>query len=64
MYFGPVFWCKPLAGRVLRACGHGVLEALRGFADRIGHGYVNVISGVVPVDCQVAVLAARWVDGD
>ena len=51
-------------GRVLGARGCGLLEALQGFADSVGNGYVNVISGVVPVDCQTAVLAARWVDGD
>ena len=50
--------------RVLGARGHGVLEALQGFADSVGHGDVDVISGVVPVDFQAAVLAAGWVEGD
>ena len=51
-------------GRVLGERGHGVLEELQGFAEIFGHGDVNVIAGVVPFDCQAAVLAARWVDGD
>ena len=51
-------------GRVLGARGRGVLEALQGFVDSVGNGDVDVISGVVPFDCQAAVLAARWVDGD
>ena len=51
-------------GRVLGARECRVLEALQVFADSVGHGDVDVISGVVPVDCQTAVLAARWVDGD
>ena len=44
--------------------GHWVLEALQGFADRVGHEDVDVIAGVVPFDGQAALLAARWVDGD
>ena len=41
-----------------------MLEAIQGFADSVGHGDVDVIAGVVPVDWQATVLAARWVDGD
>ena len=51
-------------GRVLGSCGRGVLELLQGFADSVGHGDVDVISGVVSFDCQAAVLASGWVDGD
>ena len=51
-------------GRVLEARGRGVLEALQGFADSVGHGDVDVIYAVVPFDCQAAVLAARCVNGD
>ena len=51
-------------GRVLGARGHGVMEALKGFADSVGHGDVNIIARLVPVDCHTAVFAARWVDGD
>ena len=51
-------------GRVLGARGRGVLEALQGFADSVGRGDVDVISGVVPFDFQSAILSARWVDGD
>ena len=64
MYLGPVHWHEPLKGRVLGACGSGVLEALQGFTYSVWHGDVDVISGVVPFDCQAAVLAAIWVDGD
>ena len=49
-YLGTIRWREPFVRRVLGAWGHGVLEALQGFADRVGHGYVNVISGVVPFD--------------
>ena len=45
-------------GRVLGARGRGVLEALQGFSDSVGHGDVNIIAGVVPVYCQTAVLSA------
>ena len=41
-----------------------MLEALQGFADRVGHGDIDVIAGVFPFDGQATVLAARWVDGD
>ena len=51
-------------GRVLGARGRGALEVLQGFADSVGHGDVNLISGVVPFDGHAAVLSARWVDGD
>ena len=51
-------------GRVLGARGRGVLEVFHGFVDRFGHGDVDVISGVIPLDGQAAVLAARWVDSD
>ena len=64
LHLGPVRWHEPFVGRVLGAWGHGVLEAIQGFADRVGHGDVDVISGVVPFDGQATVLAARWVDGD
>ena len=40
-----------------------MLEALQGFADRVGHRDVYVIDRVVPFDGQAVVLAARWVDG-
>ena len=63
MYFGPVRWHKPLVGKVLGLCGRGVLEALQGFADSVGHGDGNVIAGVVPFHCQAAVLATRSFDG-
>ena len=51
-------------GRLLGARGLGVLEALQGFADSVGHRDVDVITAVVLVDYQTAVLATRWVDGD
>ena len=50
--------------RVLGARGHVVLKALKGFADSVGHGDVDVIARVIPVDCQTIVLATRWVDGN
>ena len=64
LYFGPICWRKPLVGRVLREHGRGVLEALQGFTDIVRNGDVDVIAGLVPVDFQTAVVAARWVDGD
>ena len=61
---GPIRRREPFVGRVLGERGLGVLEALQGFADGVGHGDVDVISRVVPFDGKPAVLAARWVDGD
>ena len=58
-YLGPIRRRDPLVGRVLRARGYEVLEALQGFADGVGHGDVNVISRVVPFNGKPAVLAAR-----
>ena len=55
MYLGPVHWREPLVGRLLGERGHGVLEALQGFADRVGHGDVDIISGVVPFDGQAVI---------
>ena len=43
---------------------HGVLEALQGFADRVGHGDVDIIARVVPFDGKPAVFDTRWVNGD
>ena len=40
------------------------IEALQGCADRVGHGDVNVIAGVVSFDGQTAVLSGGWVDSD
>ena len=64
LHLGPIRWREPFVWRVLGAWGHGVLEALQGFADRVGNGDVNIISGVVPFDGQAALLSARWADGD
>ena len=55
---------KPFVGIVLRACGHGVLEALQGFADVVGNGDADVTVRVVPIDGESALLATRRVDGD
>ena len=65
LYLGPICRRAPFVGRVLGARGHGVLEALQGFADRIGHGDFDVINRVVLFGVKPAVLAARGdnVDG-
>ena len=55
---------NPFVGRVFGARGHGVLEAPQGFADGVGHGYLDVIARVVPFDGKPAVLSSRAVDGD
>ena len=64
LHLGPIRRREPFVGRVLGVCGHGALEALQGFADRVGHGYVDLIARVVPFDDNPAVLGARGVDGD
>ena len=48
----------------MRAHGYGVLEALKAFSNGVGHGYVDLVFWIVPIDVKSAVLAARWVDGD
>ena len=60
----PYVGASHLWGGVLGERGHGLLEALQGFVEKVGHGDVDVISGVVPFDGQAAVLAATWVEGD
>ena len=62
LYLGPIRRREPFVGRVLRVHGYGVLEALQVFADRVGHGDVDVIGRVVLFDGKPTVLAARWVD--
>ena len=64
LHLGPIRRRKPFVGRMLRARGHGVLEELQVFADRVEHGYVNVIARVVQFDIKFGVLASRGVDGD
>ena len=64
LHLGPIRRCDPFVGRVLRARVYGVLEALKGFAEGFGHGDVNIVFRVVPIDGKSAVLAVRWVDRD
>ena len=64
LQLSPVCRHEPFVGRVLGARGYGVLEALQGFTDGVGHGYVNVIVRVIPIDGKSVGLAARRVDGD
>ena len=64
LHLGSIRMFKPFVGRVLGLRGNGVLEALQGFSDGVGNGYVNVIIRVVPFDGKPAVLADRGVDGD
>ena len=51
-------------GRVLRARGYGVLEALQGFSDGVGHRDFNVVFWVAPIEGKSAVLASSRVDSD
>ena len=44
--------------------GDGVLEALQGFDDGVGHRDVDLFFWVVPIDGQSTVLSGRWFDGD
>ena len=62
--FGTINWCEPFVGIILGAFGGGVLEEFQGFSDGVGHGDVDVVFWVVPIDGQSLVLAARPVDGD
>ena len=64
LHLGPIRGRETFLGRVLGAREHGVLEALQGVADRFRHGYVDVISRIVPFDGKPAVLASRWVDSE
>ena len=64
LHLGLIRRRESFVGRVLGERGHGVLEAIQGFADEVGHGYVDVITRVVPFDDKPTVLAARGVDGD
>ena len=54
LHFGPGSWQEPLVRRVLGAHGRGLLKALRIFADIVGQGDVDIITGVVLFDCQAA----------
>ena len=64
LHLGPIRRCEPFVGRVLMARVYGVLEALQGFSNGVGHGDVDVVFWVVPMDSKFAVLAARLIDGD
>ena len=61
---GPICMCEPFVGRLLKARGYGVLEAIQGFADGVWHGDADVVFWVVPIDGNSEVLADRWFDGD
>ena len=50
LHLGPIRRRETFVGRVLRARGYGVLEALQGFADGVGHGDVDVIYQLIPFD--------------
>ena len=63
-HLGPICRRKIFVGVFLRARGYGVLEVLKGFADRVGHGDVDLIVRVIPIDGKSAVLAFRWVNCD
>ena len=62
LHLGPIRRFDPFVGRVLRARGYRVLEALQGVSDRVGHGDDNVIALVIPFYGKPAVLAAIWVN--
>ena len=64
LHLGLIRRRDPFVGRVLGEWGHGVLEALQGFGDRVGHGDFYVIAREVPFDVKPAVIAARWADSD
>ena len=64
MDFGTICRCEPFVGRILGAFGGGVLEAFQGFVDGVGHGDVDVLFCVVPIDGNPAVISTRPVDGD
>ena len=59
LYLGPICRREPLVGRVLRARGYGVLEAIQGLAEGVGHGDVDVIARVLQFYGKPAVIAAR-----
>ena len=63
LHLGSIRMINPFVGRLLGARGHGVLEALQGFADRVGNGDINLIDRLVSFDCKPAVLATRGVNG-
>ena len=56
---GPIRRRELFVGRVLRVCVYGMLEALQGFADGVGHGDVNIIIWLVLIDGKSTVIAAR-----
>ena len=64
LHLVPICRRKLFVGRVFRARGYGVLEALQGFVDGVGHVDVDVIFQVVPIYGKAAVLAAIRIDGD
>ena len=64
LHLGPIRRRKPFVGRVLRARGYRVLEALQGFVDGVGHEDVNIIARVISFYVKPAVLSDRWVDSD
>ena len=63
LHLGPIRRREPFVGKVLREHGHGVLEALQGFADGVGRVDVDVVFLVVPINGKPPLLAVRGVDG-
>ena len=64
LHLGPMCRREPFVGRVLRAHGYGVLGALQVFADVVGHGDVDAIVRLVPINGKSTVISARRVDID
>ena len=64
LHLVPICRRKLFVGRVFRALGYGVLESLQGFADRVGHGDVDLIARLIPISGKFAVLASGRVDSD
>ena len=64
LHLFPIRRYETFVGRVLRARGYRVLEALQGFYGGVGNGEVDVVFRVVPIDGNFAVLAAIWVNSD
>ena len=54
----PIHRCEPFVGRVLKARAYGVLEALRGFSDVVGHRDIDVVSRVFSIGGNSVVIAA------
>ena len=64
LYFRNIRRCDTFVRRILGEFGDRFLGELEGFSDGFGHGDVDIVVWVVPINGLSSVFAIIWVNGD